>query len=94
MPRVQEFVELWAAESGEPERLVWRARRFRVTDMPTPLVGPAEWWEPFAGHDVTPGHGPLAIAGWRFQASAEDGETHVFDVGHDGRRWRLLRVFD
>ena len=33
--------------------------------------------------------------GWRFQASTDDGETHVFDVEHDGRtRWNLVRVFD
>jgi hypothetical protein len=94
MPRVQEFIDVWTGDTGAPLRLVWRARRFRVSDTPTPLVGPAEWWGPFAGHDVSPGRRPLAIAGWRFQASADDGETHVFDIGHDGDRWQLLRVFD
>ncbi|MRG58604.1 hypothetical protein GE115_01760 [Agromyces sp. CFH 90414] len=94
MPQLQEFVEIWTGESGEPQRLVWRARRFRVTDRPTPRVGPAEWWQPFAAHDVSPGREPLAIAGWRFQASTDDGETHVFDVDHDGTRWLLLKVFD
>jgi hypothetical protein len=94
MPTVREFVEVWTNDAGAPTRLVWRARRYRVNDMPTPLVGPAEWWEPFAGHDVSPGRRPLAIAGWRFQASTDDGETHVFDIGHDGAHWRLLRVFD
>ncbi|WP_127793603.1 hypothetical protein [Agromyces sp. LHK192] len=94
MSRVQEFVEVWPDESGEPKRLVWRGRRFRVSDRPTPLVGPAEWWEPFAGHDVSPGRHPLSIADWRFQAGTEDGETHMFDVGRDGDRWRVLGVFD
>jgi hypothetical protein len=94
MPRVQEFVEVWTSEAGEPERLVWRARRFRVTDMPTALVGPCDWWSPFTDHDVSPGRIPLSISGWRFQASADDGETHVFDVEHDGVHWNLLRVFD
>ncbi|QAY73873.1 hypothetical protein ET445_11475 [Agromyces protaetiae] len=94
MERLQEFVEVWSGESGEPARLVWRARRFRVTDVPTPLVGTADWWQPLGAHDAAPGRPPLAIAGWRFQASADDGETHVFDIGHDGEHWRLLRVFD
>lgn len=94
MPKLREFVEVWTSETGTPTRLVWRARRFRVNDTPTPLVGPADWWEPFAGHELSPGRGPLAIAGWRFQARSEEGETHVFDVGHDGEHWRLLRVFD
>jgi hypothetical protein len=94
MATLRESVEVWTSEAGEPQRLVWRARRFRVTDTPTSLVGPSEWWTPFAGHDISPGRVPLAISGWRFQASADDGETHVFDVAHDGRRWCLLRVFD
>jgi hypothetical protein len=37
---------------------------------------------------------PLSISGWRFQASSDDGETHVFDVEHDGAHWHLVRVFD
>ena len=94
MPRVQELVEVWTSDAGEPERLVWRARRFRVTDMPTTLVGPCDWWAPLAGHDVSPGRVPLAISGWRFQASADDGETHVLDVEHDGAHWQLVRVYD
>jgi hypothetical protein len=94
MPRVQESVEVVTSAAGEPEHLVWRARRFRVTDMPTALVGPCDWWSPFAEHDVSPGHVPLSISGWRFQASADDGETHVFDVEYDEVHWRLVRVFD
>ncbi|MBT2499827.1 hypothetical protein J7E25_12055 [Agromyces sp. ISL-38] len=94
MPRVQEIVQIWTSEAGEPERLVWRSRRFRVTDMPTALVGPCDWWSPFSAHDVSPGRVPLEISGWRFQASAADGETHVFDVAYDGARWHVLRVYD
>ncbi|GAA4366449.1 hypothetical protein [Agromyces bauzanensis] len=37
---------------------------------------------------------PLSLSGWRFQASADDGETHVFDVEHDGAHWQLVRVYD
>jgi hypothetical protein len=81
--QMQEFVEVWTGATGEPDRLIWRGRRFRVSDMPTPLVGAAAaWW------------GFPAIVGWRFQATAEDGETHVFDVGYDGEHWRLLQLFD
>ena len=94
MTRVQELVEVCTNDAGEPEFLVWRARVFRVTDMPTALVGPCDWWSPFADHDVSPGRVPLSISGWRFQASSDDGETHVFDVERDGARWRLARVFE
>ncbi|MFF2276529.1 hypothetical protein [Agromyces sp. NPDC058126] len=95
--QVEESVELWTDDAGTPLRLVWRSRRFRVTDTPTVLVGGCGWWRPFAEHDVSPGRAPLEISGWRFQASTADGETHVFDVepepGADAR-WRVVRVFD
>lgn len=94
MPRVRELVEVTTGTAGLPERLVWRARPFRVTDMPTVLVGPCDWWEPFAVHEVSPGRVPLEISGWRFQATADDGETHVFDVARSPHGWQLVRVFD
>ncbi|MRX45033.1 hypothetical protein [Agromyces kandeliae] len=94
MQRTTEPAEVWTGATGVPERLVWRARRFRVDDTPTPLVGPAEWWLAFAGDDPGAGRAPLAITGWRFQATSAEGETHVFDVGHDGTHWHVLRVFD
>ncbi|MFE6966489.1 hypothetical protein ACFVAJ_15365 [Agromyces sp. NPDC057679] len=97
MLHVEESVELWTDDAGTPLRLVWRSRRFRVTDTPTVLVGGCGWWRPFAEYDVSPGRAPLEISGWRFQASTADGETHVFDVepepGADAR-WRVVRVFD
>ncbi|WP_394552288.1 hypothetical protein ACDF64_15645 [Agromyces sp. MMS24-JH15] len=94
MDAVRELVEVWTDDGGAPVRMVWRARRFRVSDTPTTLVGPAAWWAPFSGHDAAPGHPPLTIAGWRFQATADDGETHVFDLERVDGRWRVLRVFD
>lgn len=92
--RVEEAVEVALDEHGDPVGITWRERRFRVNDTPTTLVGPCDWWRPFAGSGPVPGRPPLEIAGWRFQAVADDGETHVFDVGFADRRWQLLRVFD
>jgi len=96
VPVVDEPVMVWTSDAGAPERLVWRSRRFRVTDTPTALVGTSDWWRPFAPHTYGIGQPPLTIAGWRFQATADDGETHVFDVRNDddGRHWQLLRTFD
>ncbi|MCU1442537.1 MAG: hypothetical protein JWQ59_687 [Cryobacterium sp.] len=96
MPQVDEHVSVWTTAEGEPQRLVWRSRRFRVTDTPTALVAPCEWWSPFTPPGFGIGQQPLTIAGWRFQATADDGETHVFDVrcDDDAQEWRLLRIFD
>lgn len=96
MSALHEPVMVYTSATGQPVRLVWRTRRFRVTDTPTTLVGTSEWWNPLADHSYGIGHPPLAIAGWRFQATADDGETHVFDVSQndDGRHWQLVRIFD
>jgi len=96
MASVNETVTVWTSEDGAPKRLVWRSRRFRVSDVPTALVETSDWWKPFEPHTFGIGHVPLDIIGWRFQATADDGETHVFDVTPaEGRTgWHLLRIFD
>jgi len=108
MPPVNEPVTVWTSEAGSPVRLVWRSRGFLVSDTPTALVGTSDWWKPFEAYSYGIGHAPLDIAGWRFQATALDGETHVFDVSqdadaatspdspsrHDGHPWLLVRIFD
>lgn len=96
MSPVNEAVRVWTTAAGQPERLLWRSRSFDVTDTPTVLVGACEWWSPLAPHANGSVQSPLFIAGWRFQATADNGETHVFDVHHDddGGRWRLVRIFD
>ena len=48
MTQIDEAVAVWTTESGEPQRIVWRSRRFRVNDVPTALVGPCDWWQPLA----------------------------------------------
>ena len=77
--------------AGVPDRLVWSGRRWRVTDTPTRLtVTRAEL--PTA---IT--HAPERTVGWRFQATAEDGETLVVDIVPEGeatteREKRVLRA--
>ena len=94
--RHAESIGVQTSDTGEPRRIVWRSRPFRVTDTPTALVGTADWWRPFFPHTFSGGHLPLCIAGWRFQATSDDGETHVFDVRHaaEDDDWLLLRTFD
>jgi hypothetical protein len=38
MSLINETVAVWVSPEGAPVRLIWRARRFRVTDTPTPLT--------------------------------------------------------
>ena len=41
-------------------------------------------------------HPPRVSLGWRFQATADDGDSHVFDIRFDEHRgvWMLLRAYD
>lgn len=80
-----EAVTLWV-DDDVPSRMVWNGRRWRVSDMPTPL-------EDLAWSRVT--HPPM-VRGWRFQATNELGVSFVFDViwSVSDREWSLVRVYD
>ncbi|ROQ37267.1 hypothetical protein EDF46_2723 [Frondihabitans sp. PhB188] len=101
MTRVDEPVTVWVSDTGLPERIVWRARRFRVSDTPTRLAPTQPGWHGEAGwqneaaFDPAITHPPEPRESWRFQATAETGESLVFDVALDryAARWRLLRTY-
>lgn len=86
MPYIGEAVAVWLDDRGVPERLVWNAERYRVSDEPT-LVE-VDWAA------IT--HPPAVPPLWRFQGSSERGDTRVFDVRFDIQRgvWQLLRTYD
>lgn len=96
MAEIDEAVTVWTTEEGIPTRLVWRTKRFRVTDTPTVWADVCAWWRPFGDHHYGVGSLPREIGGWRFQATDDRGEAHVFDVRHDNdrRTWQLVRIFD
>lgn len=77
-------VTIWLA-NDVPARLIFAARRWRVTDTPTPLQ--EDHWAPPL-EDSTPLHG------WRFQATEEQGNSRVFDVFQVGRDWHVHRVYN
>lgn len=93
MTRVDESVAVWVSEEGIPERIVWRAQRFRVSDTPTPL--PRSFPPLDAVFDPAITHLPEPRESWRFQGTSDDGETYVFDVSRAPweQRWRLLRTY-
>jgi hypothetical protein len=79
-------VTMWF-DSGVPARLVWRGRRYVVSDTPTALRERLDFQ--VTTHPLDP------IVGWRFQGTADDGTTRVFDVqGSHRQEWRLVAVYD
>jgi hypothetical protein len=77
---------LWTVD-GRPVRMVWRGRRWRVSDTPTRLRGEPIFLPPL----IT--HAPTGYVGWRFQATADDGETLVVDLVRDGEAWAVSRSY-
>ena len=71
---------IWLTD-GVPERMYWRGQRWRVTDEPTEPEG--FYW---------PTHSDGAA--WRFQATADDGASLVFDVIASGNRWRVAHIYE
>jgi hypothetical protein len=96
MAEIDETVTVWTTDDGIPTRLVWRARRYRVTDTPTVWADVCAWWRPFGEQHYGIGSLPREIGGWRFQGTDDAGVAHVFDVRHDDARrsWQLVRIFD
>lgn len=90
MSKVDEPVVVMMSASGCPERIIWRSQRFRVTDEPTQLGAIPDFVLDFLTHP------PRPLAGWRFQGTADDGNTHMFDITLDAgaAQWRLLRTYD
>ncbi len=87
---------LWADEQGRPLRLVWAGTRWRVTDRPTVITEPVSWWRRLDVDARAIEYAPRSCTGWRFQATADDGRSCVFDVRDDGdpARWFVVKVYD
>lgn len=87
---------LWADEQGRPLRLVWAGTRWRVTDRPTVITEPVSWWRRLDVDARALELAPRACTGWRFQATADDGRSCVFDVRDEGdpARWFVVKVYE
>jgi hypothetical protein len=85
MVLTHEVATVWW-EQGVPDRMVWRERRWRVSDTPTRLTATAE----FLPSAMT--HAPERTVGWRFQVSAGD-EAVVVDITPDGDGWVVARTW-
>jgi len=78
-----------ATEKGRPTSLMWRGRRYLITDTPTPLHGDEVL------HDAIT-HPLVRLVGWRFQvtSTSDPDDVLVVDVHrHDGGRWELVAAY-
>ena len=79
-------VAVWL-ENGLPVRLVWRGKRYTVSDTPTPIRETTG----FTG--IT--HPTERLVGWRVQGTESGGDAYVFDVERIGPdSWQLTAYYD
>ena len=79
-------VAVWL-DAGQPSRLVWRGRRFQVSDTPTPIRQQSDFY------GAT--HSPERLVGFRFQGTDSDGTSYIFDVhGSASTGWQVVAYYD
>ncbi len=83
--RATDTVSVWC-QNGVPARLVWRGRRYRVSDTPTVLG------EELFGLTHLPSR--ASAQGWRLQGTTDDGVTHMFELRLEGHQWQVTRAYD
>ena len=83
MMLTHEVATVWW-ERGVPDRMVWRDRRWRVSDTPTRLTATAE----FLPSAMT--HAPERTVGWRFQVPAPRCAASAFRMCTDSGVQRSL----
>lgn len=93
MTLVNEPIAVTLSHRGSPQRILWRSRQFFVSDTPTPLGTAPDAVLGFVTHPPRYGHG------WRFQGTAPDGQTLVFDIlsfdeAPTAAQWLLLRTYE
>ena len=77
---------VWMSE-GVPARLVWRGRPYVVTDMPTAIRQPTDFF------GAT--HTPERLVGFRFQGTDAEGGSRIFDVhGSPAEGWHVVAYYD
>ncbi|HEV7951305.1 MAG TPA: hypothetical protein VGP24_16200 [Glaciihabitans sp.] len=92
MALVNEPIAVTLSHRGSPEHILWRSQLFLVSDTPTPLGATPDAVLGFVTHP------PRFGRGWRFQRTAPNGNTLVFDIltfdqTPTPAQWLLLRTY-
>lgn len=74
---------LWMV-NGAPACMIYAGKRWRVTDTPT-RIRESVWAAPLEE--------PARMYGWRFQGTAPDGQSFVFDVFRAADDWHVHAIY-
>lgn len=80
---IEHDVTLWMV-NDIPVRMFYAGQRWRINDVPTRLRE-SIWSVSTCGS--------RGLYGWRFQATAPEGTSYVFDVYRDRENWHVHRTY-
>lgn len=92
-----ESVEVICAATGQPLRLNWQNRTYRIAADPVRWYERRNWWAEEVRAERGRGAGVVDHEIWRVQIKLNGrSETRTLDLAHqvDTGRWRLLRLHD
>ncbi|MFJ4025836.1 DUF6504 family protein [Paenarthrobacter sp. NPDC089989] len=95
-----ESVTVTCAETGQPQRIQWQSRDYRVSAEPVRWFERRQWWIEESRAPLGTGAGLVDHEIWRVQLQEDTagptGKSITLDlVRHVGSgRWRLLRIHD
>jgi Family of unknown function (DUF6504) len=92
-----EAVEVVCSPAGQPLRLRWQGRSYRIVAEPVRWYERRKWWAEELRAERGRGAGLVDQEIWRVQARLNGrSQIRTLDLSHqvDTDRWRLIRVHD
>lgn len=90
---VDERVDVWTTPAGSPLGFQWRARRYRLTELPLRFFTRRPWWTEQARIYKGIGAQVLETEVWRLTATGQGRSAErVFELTHEDSQWQLARI--
>lgn len=92
-----EAVEVACSPSGQPVRLVWGNRTYRIVAEPVRWYQRRSWWAEEQRAELGRGAGLVDHEIWRVQVRLGGrSQVRTLDLSRQGRpgRWRLIKIHD
>jgi hypothetical protein len=92
-----EAVEVACSPAGQPVRLVWGNRTYRIVAEPVRWYQRRSWWAEEQRAELGRGAGLVDHEIWRVQVRlGERSQVRTLDLSRQGNpgRWRLIKVHD
>lgn len=90
---VDERVSVRTTAAGSPLEFEWRARHYRMTELPMRFYTRRPWWTEQDRAQKGIGAQVLETEVWRLTATGQGRSAErVFELTRDDTRWQLARI--